>query len=208
MKNKKSKFIAVAGNMGVGKSTLVQFLCKQFKGQPFYEPVNDNPYFAKFFLDMKKWAFHSQVYFLTHKFHIHQRIMEKSGLVVLDRTIYEDAEIFAKGLYQTKKMLKDDFDLYWSLYESICKSLRPPDILIYLTCSIETLKKRIINRGRLEEKSVPLSYLKRLQKDYDLWISKIDFCEVVTIKTDELDYLGDLIHRANIVNYLGKYLLN
>lgn len=208
MKNKKLKFIAVAGNMGVGKSTLVQFLCEQFKGEPFYEPVNDNPYFANFFLDMKKWAFHSQVYFLTHKFHIHQQIMEKSGLVILDRTIYEDAEIFAKGLYQTQKMLKDDFDLYWSLYKSICKSLRPPDILIYLTCSIENLKKRIINRGRLEEKSVPLSYLKRLQKDYDLWISKIDFCEVVTIKTDELDYLSDLNHKANIVNYLGKYLLN
>lgn len=200
------KFIAVAGNMGVGKSTLVQFLCSQFNGEPYYELVNDNPYFARFFRDMKKWAFHSQTYFLTHKFRIHQGLMEKSGLVVLDRSIYEDAEIFAKGLYRSGKMHKDDFELYWSLYEGMCKSLRRPDVLIYLTCTIDTLKKRIKKRGRKEEKNVPTAYLRRLQKDYDQWVKKIDFCEVVTIKTDELDYIGDLVHRANVIDILGKYL--
>src|SRR5260221_9582404 len=121
----KSRFIAVAGNVGVGKSTLVQFLTTQFGGEPFYEPVDTNPYFTKFFKDMRRWAFHSQVYFLTHKFRIHQAVQQKQGLVVVDRTIYEDAEIFAKGLYRDGNMDEDDFRLYWDLYEAMRQSLRP-----------------------------------------------------------------------------------
>lgn len=200
------RYIAVAGNMGVGKSTLVQFLTSQFGGEPFYEPVDTNPYFTRFFKDMRKWAFHSQVYFLTHKFRIHQTVQKKPGLVVIDRSIYEDAEIFAKGLFRARKMTKDEFQLYWQLYEAMCQSLRPPDILIYLTCSIKTLKERISTRGRKTERGVPVSYLRRLQKNYDNWIKGIDFCEVVTIRTDNLDYIGDLVHRANVIEHLSKYL--
>lgn len=200
------RYIAVAGNMGVGKSTLVQFLATQFKGEPHYEPVDTNPYFAKFFKDMRKWSFHSQIYFLTHKFRIHQAIQKKHGLVIVDRTIYEDAEIFAKGLYRAKKMSEDDFQLYWDLYEAMCETLRPPDLLIYLTCSLKTLKQRIHERGRGAEKNVPDAHIKRLQRAYDEWIKRVDFCEVITIKTDNLDYIGDLVHRANVIEHLSKYL--
>ncbi len=203
---RENRYIAVAGNMGVGKSTLVQFLTQQFQGEPFYEPVDTNPYFARFFKDMRKWAFHSQIYFLAHKFRIHQEIEKRSGLVVIDRSIYEDAEIFAKGLYRARKMSKDDFNLYWDLYESMCQSLRPPDVLIYLTCSMKTLKKRIRERGRKAEKHVPDSHLRRLQRAYDDWVNRVDFCEVVRIKTDELDYVGDLVHRADVIERLSPYL--
>lgn len=200
------RYIAVAGNMGVGKSTLVQFLTTQFKGEPYYEPVDTNPYFARFFKDMKKWAFHSQIYFLVHKFRIHQTIQEKRGLVVIDRSIYEDAEIFARGLFRSRKMTKDEFALYWDLYTAMCKTLRPPDLLIYLSCSMKTLKERIRRRGRGAEKKVPDAHLRRLQRSYDEWIARVDFCEVVTIKTDNLDYLGDLVHRANVIEHLSKYI--
>lgn len=200
------KYIAVAGNMGVGKSTLVQFLTAQFEGEPHYEPVDTNPYFAKFFQDMEKWAFHSQIYFLTHKFRIHQAVQKKTGLVVVDRTIYEDAEVFAKGLYRSQKISKDDFKLYWDLYQSMCESLRPPDLLIYLTCDLTVLKNRIHRRGRGAEKNVPEEHLTRLQKDYDNWIKRVDFCEVVTINTDNLDYISDLVHRDNVIQTLSKYI--
>lgn len=202
----KQRYIAVAGNMGVGKSTLVQFLSAQFNGQAFYEPVDTNPYFARFFKNMRKWAFHSQIYFLAHKFKLHQAIQRTSGLVVIDRSIYEDAEIFAKGLYHDHKMSSDEFELYWSLYESMCQTLRPPDLMIYLTCSLDTLKERIHKRGRGAEKNVPDSHLNLLQDAYDNWIKRVDFCEVVHIKTDDLDYIGDLVHRANVVEHLAKYI--
>jgi deoxyadenosine/deoxycytidine kinase len=202
----KQRYIAVAGNMGAGKSTLVQFLATQFNGEAFYEPVDENPYFARFFKNMRKWAFHSQIYFLTHKFKIHQAIQKRTGLVVIDRSIYEDAEIFAKGLYKAKKMSADEFELYWALYESMCETLKPPDLLIYLSCSIETLKERIHKRGRGAEKNVPDEHLILLQDAYDDWVKRVDFCEVVHIKTDNLDYIGDLVHRAHVVEHLAKYI--
>lgn len=202
-----NRYIAIAGNMGVGKSTLVQFLTQQFGGEPFYEPVDTNPYFGRFFKDMRKWAFHSQIYFLTHKFRIHQAIEKHPTLAIIDRSIYEDAEIFAKGLYRSRKMSKDDFSLYWDLYQSMCESLRPPALMIYLSCSLRTLKKRIKERGRREEKHVPDGHLRRLQKAYDEWIKRVDFCEVVHIKTDQLDYISDLVHRADVIEKLSPYLL-
>lgn len=205
MKHNK-KYIAVAGNMGVGKSTLVQFLSHQFSAQPFYEPVDTNPYFARFFKDMKKWAFHSQIYFLTHKFRIHQQVEQCGGLAVVDRTIYEDAEIFARGLYLAKKMTRNDFELYWSLYESMCRTLRPPDVLVFLNSSIKTLKERIAKRGRTAEKMVPDAHLRLLQRRYNAWIKRIDFCEVITIETDNLDYIGDGVHREQVIERLAKYL--
>lgn len=206
MTNNQGKYIAIAGNMGVGKSSLVQFLTSQFEGEAFYEPVDTNPYFARFFRDMKRWSFHSQIYFLTHKYKIHQEINKKKGLRVLDRSIYEDAEIFARGLAIAKKMTKNEFKLYWDLYESLCQSISPPDVLIYLTCSIDTLKKRIAKRGRSEEKAVADEHLRLLQRRYNLWVKTISFCEVITIETDELDYVSDAIHQKDIITRLSKYL--
>lgn len=193
--------------MGVGKSTLVQFLSAQFGGEPFYEPVDTNPWFARFFKDMRAWAFHSQLYFLTHKFRIHQEVEKRSGLKVIDRSIYEDAEIFVKGLYRARKLSKDEFKLYWDLYTAMCQSLKPPDVLIYLTCSIKNLVCRINSRGREAEKQVSENYLRRLQKNYDNWIKSIDFCEVITINTDNLHYTSDALHRQHVVERLSKYLI-
>lgn len=192
--------------MGVGKSTLVQFLTMQFGAEAFYEPVDQNPYLTRFFKDMRRWSFHSQIFFLTHKFRLHKAIEKKDGLLVIDRTIYEDAEIFAKGLYLARKMSKDEFDLYWNLYDAMCETIRPPDLLIYLNCNLKKLKERIVKRGRGSEKDVPMAYLKRLQRAYDDWIKNIDFCEVITIQMDDLDYVSDLVHRANIIEHLSKYL--
>lgn len=200
------RYIAVAGNMGVGKSTMVQFLTTQFGGEAFYEPVDTNPFFKHFFKDMRTWAFHSQIYFLTHKFRIHQEVQGRSGLTVIDRTIYEDAEIFARGLHQDGMMSDDEFNLYWDLYESMCQTLRPPDFLIYLTCSMATLRERIATRGRPSEKHVKIEYLKTLQRRYDLWVKNIKFCKVVHIHTDNLDYISDLVHRASVINQLAKHL--
>src|SRR5688572_20936554 len=152
---RKNKYLAVAGNIGSGKSTLVQFLSTQYGFTPFYEPNDENPYLADFYRDMNRWAFHSQVFFLTHKFRLHQDLEGQQGPVVLDRTIYEDAEIFAAGLHETQKIEDRDFAVYKSLYQSMCGSLRPPDLMIYLRCPISTLKKRIALRGRKIEQDIP-----------------------------------------------------
>lgn len=197
-------YIAVAGNMGVGKSTLVQFMSEQFGGRPFYEP--ENPYLGRFFKDMKRWSFHSQVYYLTHKFRLHREIDKMQGTVFLDRSIYEDAEIFARGLYLQKKMTKEEFKLYWDLYESMIECINPPTLLIYLTCSMKTLQERIAKRGRVSEKDVPIAYLRGLQRKYDKWVSEVKFCEVINIVTDDLDYLGDLLHRKSVIDRLKPYL--
>lgn len=190
--------------MGVGKSTLVQFMSEQFGGEPFYEP--ENPFLTRFFKDMKRWSFHSQIYCLTHKFKLQLAISKMDAPVFLDRTIYEDAEIFARGLFRQRRISKEEFELYWDLYETMIQCIKPPDLLIYLTCSMKTLQCRIQKRGRKSEKSVPIAYLRGLQKKYDTWISKVDFCEVITIKTDNLDYLGDLLHRDRVIAKLAPYL--
>ncbi len=200
------QYIVVAGNMGVGKTTMVQFLATHFNAKPFFEPVSTNPYFRKFFSDMKRWAFHSQMYYLVHKFKLTQELLKEKGLIVLDRSIYEDAEIFAAGLYKSRKMAKNDFNLYFDLYESMCESLTPPDLLIYLTCSMPVLKARIQKRGRQNEKEVTSAYLNKLQRNYDEWVSKVKFCPVLTINTDHIDYVSDIEHRADIIKLLSKYI--
>lgn len=200
------QYIVVAGNMGVGKTTMVQFLSTYFGAKPFFEPVLTNPYFKKFFSDMKTWSFHSQMYYLVHKFKLTQNLLKEKGLLVLDRSIYEDAEIFATGLYKSKKMTKNDFNLYYDLYQSMCESLNPPDLLIYLTCSMSVLKQRIAKRGRKNEKEVTSAYLRKLQNNYDDWVYKVKFCPVLTINTDHIDYVSDLEHRADIIKLLSKYI--
>lgn len=202
----KRKYIAVAGNIGAGKSTLVDFLCRNYDIQPFFEPNDANPYLADFYKDMKGWGFHSQIFFLSHKFRIHQELDQTPGTVVQDRTIFEDAEIFATALYKSRKISKRDWQTYWELYSTICNSLRPPDLLIYLRCPMRCLRKRIAMRGRKMEKDIPLSYLKGLQRLYDDWIERYSFSEVVTIDTEKMDYLSDLVHRIDVMKQIEKHL--
>jgi deoxyadenosine/deoxycytidine kinase len=202
----KKRFIAVAGNMGAGKSELVQFLCRRYGLKPFYEPNETNPYLADFYADMKAWAFHSQIYFLTHKFRLHRELMEEQGTVVQDRTIYEDAEIFCENLKRSGMMSERDHRTYRELYQTICGSLAPPDLMIFLKCPVRTLKKRIQKRGRKMEMELPAGYLKRLNVLYDEWRARYTLSPVIELETDRLDYLTDLVDRLDLFKQIEKYL--
>lgn len=198
--------IAIAGNMGVGKSTLVEFLARTYGVVPFYEPNDDNPYLKDFYRDMRGWAFQSQLYFLASKFRLHQELDRQPGVVALDRTIFEDAEVFATALYQMRKISKRDWQTYQSFYEAILDAIRPPDLMIYLKCSMRTLKERIRLRGRRIERDVPPSYLKRLDRLYEGWIAAYDLSEVLVLETDRLDYIHDLVHRLDLMERIEALL--
>ena len=192
------KFIAVAGNIGSGKSSLVQFLTSTYHVAPFYEPNDENPYLADFYADMRRWAFHSQMFFLSNKFRMHMEVDRAAGVVVLDRTIYEDAEIFATALYQMRKIDKRDWNTYRDFYETILATIQPPDLLIYVRAPIRTVRKRIKLRGRAMEQNIPLAYLKRLERLYEQWLERHSACEVLVLESDKLDYVSDLIDRQDV----------
>ncbi len=198
--------IAIAGNMGSGKSTLVEFLHRTYGVVPFYEPNDDNPYLADFYKDMKRWAFQSQLYFLSSKFRLHQELDRQSGVVALDRTIFEDAEVFATALHQMRKISKRDWETYQAFYQAILDAIRPPDLMIYMKCSMRTLRQRIRLRGRRMEQDVPLSYLKRLERLYEDWIGNYTMSEVLVLETDTLDYIHDLVHRLDVMQRIEAVL--
>ena len=200
------RFIAIAGNMGAGKSTLVEFLQDQYSLDAYYEPNDENPYLTDFYGDMKRWSFQSQMFFLSKKFSIHQKLTASETAVIQDRTIYEDAEIFAENLYRQKKMSQRDYQVYRELYEAIIRELRAPDLMIYLTCSVRTLRKRIKLRGRPEEQSLPRSYLGRLQNLYDEWFERYSLSKTLVIDSDKLDYLEDLFDRVDLYKQIESAL--
>jgi deoxyadenosine/deoxycytidine kinase len=191
------KFIAVAGNIGAGKSSLVEFLERRHDMRAIYEPYVGNPYLDDFYGDMKGFAFQSQLYFLTHKFRLHLGLGQEDGMIVLDRTIYEDAEIFARNLHQTGYISARDFGLYSELYDSMKLALRPPDLLIYLRCPVRVIRRRIKQRGRPSEQNIPLDYLKRLNTLYEDWIARYDLCPVLVWDSEKQDYLTDLVDRID-----------
>lgn len=204
MNNKRT--IAIAGNIGAGKTSLVDFLTSTYDITPFYEPNDENPYLSDFYKDMKKWAFHSQLYFLSNKFRIHQKVDETVGVVVQDRTIFEDVEIFATALHEMKLISDRDWQTYCGFYHSIMASIKPPDLMIYLKCSIKTIRKRIKIRGRAMEQDIPLSYLKRLDRLYERWIEHYDLGPVMVIESDKLDYVSDLIDRLDVMKKIEALL--
>ena len=200
------KFIAVAGNMGVGKTSMVEFLCHRYGFEPVYEPFASNPYLDDFYGDMKAWAFHSQLYFLTHKFRLHMELGRSDGTVVQDRTIYEDAEIFATNLYRSRKISKRDFQTYTELYETMRGALQPPDLMIYLRCSTRAIRKRIQRRGRPSEQEIPASYLRRLNTLYEDWIGRYDQSPVLIWDSENMDYLTDLADRIEFQRSIERVL--
>jgi len=200
------KTIAIAGNIGTGKSSLVEFLTRTYGIQPFYEPNDENPYLPDFYQDMNRWAFHSQLYFLSNKFRMHQQLEQMEGVVVLDRTIYEDAEIFATALHNMRNFTGRDWDTYWNFYQVILQAIRPPDLMIYLRCSMRTLRRRIRLRGRAMEKDIPLSYLKRLEGLYEEWLSTYQFGEVLVLETDKLDYINDMLDCLDVMERVEALL--
>ena len=188
------KFIAVAGNIGVGKSTLVRLLCGKMGWEPFYEPVTENPYIADFYKNMDSWSFHSQVFFLTHRLRIHQRILSFTGSVIQDRSIYEDAEVFAHNLYVQGHLNDRDYETYRALYLTVADFIPPPDLVIYLRATSTTLQQRIGLRDRDYERKIPTEYLDQLNELYEKWISSFILCPVLTVPADDLDYVAHPRH--------------
>ena len=201
-----TRFIAVAGNIGAGKTELTEFLCRRYGLKPFYEPNDQNPYLADFYADMRTWAFRSQLFFLTHKFRLHQSLQDDPGAVIQDRTIYEDAEIFARNLHRQRLIEKRDFDTYWELYQSIQRALRPPDLMIQLRCPVRTLRQRIRARGRSFEQDIPAAYLRRLNQLYEDWFASYQLSPVLVLETDQLDYLTDLVDHVGLLDQIEKFL--
>ena len=200
------KFIAIAGNIGAGKSSLVEFLNQAYDVAPFYEPSEENPYLPDFYADMGRWAFASQLFFLSNKFRIHQQADQVPGVVVQDRTIFEDAEIFATALHRMKKIDERDWRTYRGFYESILQAIQPPDLMIYLRCSVRSLRRRIRLRGRAMEQDMPLSYLRRLQSLYEEWIEGYSMSEILVLDSDRLDYVHDLIDRQDVLERIEALL--
>jgi deoxyadenosine/deoxycytidine kinase len=184
------KFIGVAGNVGVGKSTLTHLLSEYLYWEPFYEAVDDNPYLADFYKDMRAWSFHSQVYFLSRRLGHHRQIIERPGTVIQDRTVYEDAEIFARNLFLQGHMTERDWKSYWSLYQTVITILPPPDLVIYLQASVPQLQERIRQRGRDYEQEISAEYLTQLNDLYDEWVEGFALGPVLTIPTDNLNFVA------------------
>ena len=200
------KFVAVAGNIGVGKSTLVGMLCDRLEWQPFYEPVSENPYLADFYADMAAWAFHSQVFFLTRRLRIHYELSQHPGSVIQDRSLYEDAEIFAQNLYLQGFMQERDYLSYRELYETAIQLLPPPDLMIYVRASVPTLMNRISKRGRDYERTITSEYLQSLNDLYETWISNFVLCPVLTIPADDMDYVAHSGHLNLIIDKVDEKL--
>jgi len=188
------KFIVVAGNIGVGKSTLVDLLCSRLGFQPFYEPVTENPYLADFYRQMDAWSFHSQVFFLAHRLQLHQDVLRFPSSAIQDRSIYEDAEVFARNLFLQGHLSQRDFETYSTLYHSITGMLPPPDLVIYLKANEDTLLKRISMRGRDYERKISREYLSQLNALYTQWIEGFTLCPVLTVPADNLDYVAQARH--------------
>jgi deoxyadenosine/deoxycytidine kinase len=200
------KFVAVAGNIGVGKSTLVDLLCRKLGWEPFYEPVTENPYLADFYEDMEAWSFHSQVFFLTHRLRAHYQIAGHPTSVVQDRSVYEDAEIFAQNLYLQGYIHPRDYETYRELYETVMQFLPPPDLVIYLRASVPTISRRIARRGRDYERSITPEYLTSLNRLYEKWISNFILCPVLTVPADDVDYVAHSGHLDLIVRKVEEKL--
>lgn len=190
MQNQKSKYIAIAGNIGAGKSSLTGLLSQQFNWEAFYESVDDNPYLADFYEDMRRWSFNLQIYFLSSRFRHQKEMLEHEVSLIQDRTIYEDVEIFAKNLHQMNLMSDRDFKNYEALFHEMSHYLRPPDLLIYLRAQVPTLVRQIQQRGRDYENTIRIEYLERLNKLYEDWIGRYEH-EKLIIDTDDLDFVNN-----------------
>ncbi len=205
LEKKKEQYIAVAGNIGAGKSSLTGLLAQHFDWEAFYESVDDNPYLADFYEDMLRWSFNLQIYFLSSRFRHQKDMLQKEISLIQDRTIYEDVEIFAKNLHQMSLMSDRDFNNYEALFHEMSYYLRPPDLLIYLRAQVPTLVRQIQQRGREYENSIRIDYLERLNNLYEEWIARYPH-EKLIIETDDLDFVNDKEHLGSIIGLIEQRL--
>lgn len=195
-------FIAVAGNIGTGKTTLTNMLSGHFGWTAHFEAVKENPYLADFYRDMSRWSFPLQVFFLNNRFRAHQQITEGTNSAIQDRSIYEDANIFARNLYEQGNMEERDYRNYLALYEAMCQFLTPPDLVIYLRKSLPKLKERIAMRGRDYEKAIPDQYLVNLNRYYDDWMLNYSLGKKLIIDSDEIDFLHNSKHFDHVAGLI------
>ncbi len=200
--------IAIAGNIGAGKSTLTQLLADHFNWKPQFESVEDNPYLEQFYGDMERWSFNLQIYFLQNRFQQIKDIQDGEMSVIQDRTIYEDAFIFAPNLYDMKLMSDRDFTNYKHLFELIHSFLSPPDLLIYLKSSVPKLVEKIEKRGRDCENNITEEYLVNLNNRYEDWILTYDKGNVLVLEVDELDFVANINDKEKVIRLVKQKLEN
>ncbi|HEY0737732.1 MAG TPA: deoxynucleoside kinase [Herpetosiphonaceae bacterium] len=199
-------YVSIAGNIGVGKSTLVGILADVFGWQPYYELVADHPYLDDYYANRERWGFHSQIWFLSQRFEQQQEIADTPISVVQDRSMYEDYEVFVKGLLEQGILSHRDFRTYRRLYQALTHSTPPPTLLIYLRADVSILCDRINGRARSSERQIPRSYLEHLNRRYEDWLRRFDLCPVTTIDTNELDVVNVAEHRQQIVDAIRSAL--
>lgn len=198
--------VAIAGNIGAGKTTLTSLLAKHYKWEPHYESVDENPYLDDFYGEMERWSFNLQVYFLNSRFRQILELREQGNNVIQDRTIYEDAHIFAPNLHAMGLMTNRDFNNYTSLFELMENLVTPPDLLIYLRAEISTLVKQIHQRGRDYESSISIDYLSRLNERYEAWISTYNKGKLLVIDIDKLDFVNNPEDLGYIIDRIDAQL--
>lgn len=192
--------IAIAGNIGSGKTTLTAALSKHYNWHAHYEDVDDNPYLHDFYDDMQRWSFNLQVYFLKSRFSQILQIRESGNTVIQDRSIYEDAYIFASNLHAMTLMSTRDYETYVSMFEMISALIQPPDLMIYLRASVPTLVKQIQKRGRKYESAIRLDYLLRLNERYEAWISSYKLGKVLIVDVDTTNFSENQEDLGNVIN--------
>lgn len=198
--------IAIAGNIGSGKTTLTRLLAKHYKWQAHYEDVEDNPYLDDFYNQMERWSFNLQIYFLNSRFRQIVEIREKGKNVIQDRTIYEDANIFAPNLHAMGLMTNRDFENYRSLFDLMESVTAGPDLLIYLRSSIPNLVNQIHKRGREYENSISIEYLSRLNERYEAWIHGYDKSNLIIFDVDNINFVDDPEHLGQVINKIDAEL--
>lgn len=198
--------IAIAGNIGSGKTTLARMLAKHYGWKPHYEEVDQNPYLVDFYEDMKRWSFNLQVYFLNSRFSQIVKIRNSTNTVVQDRTIYEDAYIFATNLFHMGLMSKRDFNSYISLFELMTSLIQPPDLLIYLRASVPTLVQQIEQRGRPYEANIRLNYLKSLNDRYEEWIKNYKIDNLLIVNVDECNFVSNPAALSQVYDKIDAHL--
>ncbi len=200
------KFLAIAGNVGVGKSTLTGLIAERLEWEPFYEAVDDNPYLADFYQDMHTWSFHSQIFFLSRRLLHHYQLIEHPNSVVQDRSVYEDAEIFAKNLHRQGHISDRDYRTYRELYETMTRFLPAPDLVIYLRAGVDTLLDRIRKRGREFEQDIDPKYLEQLNKLYEDWNASFTLSQVLIVPSDDLDFVSNGKHLDLVIRKVREKL--
>jgi hypothetical protein len=198
--------VTIAGNIGVGKSTLVGILAEEFGWQPYYELVAEHPYLDDYYADRERWGFHSQIWFLSQRYEQHQEIADTPISVCQDRSIYEDYEVFVKGLLEQGIFSSRDFRTYRRLFHALTRSIAPPTLMVHLHAGVPVLLERIESRSRSYERSIPASYLEHLNRRYDEWLRRFELCPVLTIQTEHLDFAHDIGARREVVDLIAQHL--